>query len=59
MEIRNSVEEFDDSLQRYTSKSSLSFESNGDFEAHKMKGASYFSWGSWKGKKRDSYVCSK
>lgn len=60
MEIRDSGEEFDDSLQRSMSKSSSSSESNGDFEALKMKGASYFSsCGSWKGKKRDSCVCSK
>lgn len=59
MEIRDSVEEFDDSLQRYMSKSSSSSESNGDFEALKMKGAGYFSCGSWKGKKRDSCVFSK
>ncbi|XP_073153591.1 uncharacterized protein [Henckelia pumila] len=58
--ILDSVEEFDDSsLCRNMSKSSSSSESNENFEALKMKGASYFSCGSWKGIKRDSCVCSK
>ncbi|KZV35993.1 hypothetical protein F511_34356 [Dorcoceras hygrometricum] len=59
MENNDSVEEFDYSSRRNMSKSSSSSASNGNSEALKMKGANYFSCGSWKGMKRDSCVFSK